>query len=426
MSLQISLFSSDVVSFNMNTDPNEFIEFVKNYSYNAGPTTVVETLNNGEVTYSKYINEYWTNRQRQSNSIHEISYRACFKPELPHFFISKLTKPLDIVFDPFGGRGTTIIEAALLDRWGISNDVNPLSEILAKPRIFPPTLEEIEQRLRKIEFNPEAKADIDLSMFYHQRTESELVSLRSYLLDRYSSKTLDDVDEWIRMVATNRLTGHSKGFFSVYTLPPNQAMSPERQLKVNEKRNQTPDYRDVKKIILEKSRSLLQDITPEIRERLQKNKTHYLFSNQDAKNLFTLEDNSINLTVTSPPFLDIVNYKEDNWLRCWFNNIDIDDLSTKISMFKSVDKWASYMAEVFKELYRVTKSGGYVAFEVGEVRKGKINLDEYIAPIGLKAGFVLLGIMINKQNFTKTSNAWGVQNMAGGTNTNRIVLFYKE
>lgn len=426
MSLQISLFSSDVVSFNMNTDPNEFIEFVKNYSYNAGPTTVVETLNNGEVTYSKYINEYWTNRQRQSNSIHEISYRACFKPELPHFFISKLTKPRDIVFDPFGGRGTTIIEAALLDRWGISNDVNPLSEILAKPRIFPPTLEEIEQRLRKIEFNPKAKADIDLSMFYHQRTESELVSLRSYLLDRYSSKTLDDVDEWIRMVATNRLTGHSKGFFSVYTLPPNQAMSPERQLKVNEKRNQTPDYRDVKKIILEKSRSLLQDITPEIRERLQKNKTHYLFTNQDAKNLFTLEDNSINLTVTSPPFLDIVNYKEDNWLRCWFNNIDSDDLSTKISMFKSVDKWASYMAEVFKELYRVTKSGGYVAFEVGEVRKGKINLDEYIAPIGLKAGFVLLGIMINKQNFTKTSNAWGVQNMAGGTNSNRIVLFYKE
>ena len=26
------------------------------------------------------------------------------------------------------------------------------------------------------------------------------------------------------MVATNRLTGHSAGFLSVYTLPPNQAM----------------------------------------------------------------------------------------------------------------------------------------------------------------------------------------------------------
>ena len=30
------------------------------------------------VIVKKYINEYWTARQRQSNSVHEISYRACF------------------------------------------------------------------------------------------------------------------------------------------------------------------------------------------------------------------------------------------------------------------------------------------------------------------------------------------------------------
>ena len=33
--------------------------------------------------------------------------------------------------------------------------------------------------------------------------------------------------------------------------------------------------------------------------------------------------------------------------------------------------------------------------------------------------------MINKQNFTKTSNIWGVSNNQGGTNTNRIVLLEK-
>ena len=35
-------------------------------------------------------------------------------------------------------------------------------------------------------------------------------------------------------------------------------------------------------------------------------------------------------------------------------------------------------------------------------------------------------ILINQQQFTKTSNIWGVDNMAGGTNTNRIVLFCKD
>jgi hypothetical protein len=35
------------------------------------------------------------------------------------------------------------------------------------------------------------------------------------------------------MVAVNRLTGHSPGFFSVYTLPPNQAVSVKAQQKIN-------------------------------------------------------------------------------------------------------------------------------------------------------------------------------------------------
>ena len=57
-------------------------------------------------------------------------------------------------------------------------------------------------------------------------------------------------DRWIAMVATNRLTGHSKGFFSVYTLPPNQAVSPQSQERINKKRQQVPDYRDTHLIIL--------------------------------------------------------------------------------------------------------------------------------------------------------------------------------
>jgi len=74
--------------------------------------------------------EFWTAKQRQANKLHEISYRACFKPQLPRFFIEKYTKEGDIVYDPFLGRGTTIIEAALLGRNVIGNDINPLSKIL--------------------------------------------------------------------------------------------------------------------------------------------------------------------------------------------------------------------------------------------------------------------------------------------------------
>ena len=83
------------------------------------------------------------------------------------------------------------------------------------------------------------------------------------------------------------------------------------------------------------------------------------------------------------------------------------------------------MSGVFGELYRITLPGGWVAFEVGEVNNGKIKLDEYVVPLGLKSGFICAGIMVNSQDFTKTSNIWGVNNMKIGTNTNRIVLFHK-
>ena len=76
--------------------------------------TSFDTIEVGYENYTKFINEFWTAKQRQANSIHEISYRACYKPQLPRFFIDIFTKSGDVVYDPFAGRGTTLIEAALM------------------------------------------------------------------------------------------------------------------------------------------------------------------------------------------------------------------------------------------------------------------------------------------------------------------------
>jgi hypothetical protein len=387
--------------------------------------TVIDYFDFGGIKIPKFINEFWTSKQRQNNPIHEVSYRACFKAELPRFFINILTKEKDIVYDPFAGRGTTTIEAALLNRNVIANDINPLSTILSKPRLFIPTYKEVETRLDKIKFRKELKADIDLSMFYHPDTESEIVSLRNYLIKRKKNKEEDLIDGWIRMVATNRLTGHSKNFFSVYTLPPNQAVTQERQKIINKQRKQTPYYKDVKNIILKKTRDLTKGIDKSLFEQLKKIGNKAVFLNSDARLTNNIKKNSVTLTVTSPPFLDIVNYTEDNWLRCWFNNINAKEISQKITITKKLEDWEKVMGEVFFELYRITKRGGFVAFEVGEVRQGKVKLDEHIVPLGIKAGFECIGVVINLQDFTKTANIWGINNNVVGTNTNRIVIFRK-
>jgi DNA modification methylase len=369
--------------------------------------------------------EFWTSKQRQASSLHEISYRACFKPQLPRYFIERFSREGDIVYDPFMGRGTTIIEAALLRRNVIGNDVSPLSRILAEPRLDIPAIEDVERRLNEISFSKKEKADIDLSMFFHRDTEAEIVSLQKYLASREKEKKEDRLDRWIRMVATNRLTGHSVGFFSVYTLPPNQATLPENQRRINRLRNQKPEYRDTKKIILKKTRTLLKRVSDNDRRNLDAVKLGAQFFTCDARGTPRIKNESVQLSVTSPPFLDIVQYSNDNWLRCWFNVIDADTIAELITVLKSIDDWRAVMLDVFSELYRITRYNGHVAFEVGEVRKGSVKLEEHVVPLGRQAGFTCEAVFINLQKFTKTANIWGIHNNSSGTNTNRIVLFRK-
>ena len=400
-------FIQSVIDFNEFGSPTHLEPFEWDVDGNKGTTM-------------KATNEYWTSQQRQAHSLHEISYRACYKPQLPRFFIERLSQPGDAVYDPFMGRGTTQMEAFLLARKPIGNDINPLSKVLLGPRLSPPHIEEIEQRLMEIDLSNPKEQNADLLAFYHPDTLKEIIALKEYCLEREKNGTLDTIDAWIRMVAINRLSGHSPGFFSVYTLPPNQAVSVKRQLKINENRNQIPEYKDISSRIIKKSKSLLKDWNSSHHDESIQHHPPQL-TNQDAKNVSQIKNSSVQLVVTSPPFLDVVDYQADNWLRCWF--IGVDSSQIEISQLKNVEKWDEAMTLVLKDIHRIVKPGGFVAFEVGEVRNGTVLLEENVLRCGVKAGLGPVIILINAQEFTKTANAWGVDNKTKGTNTNRIVVF---
>lgn len=386
---------------------DDIVAQLKAFTFNGAPT-IVEEWNGVPFLY----NEFWTARQRQAHRIHEVSYRACFKPQLPAFFVDRLTRPDDRVYDPFMGRGTTPVEAAILGRRPVGNDVNPLSAMLVRPRLHAPSNVQVEQRLREIDWTYSGPVREDLLVFYHPETLRQIHALRHWLAARQESGAFDGVDDWIRMVAINRLTGHSPGFFSVYTLPPNQAVSIDAQTKINAKRDQTPPVRSVPAIILKKSRSLLGDAP---------------FRASDCQ-LCTgpsdrtpdIKTGSVDLVVTSPPFLDVVQYAQDNWLRCWFADLDVSQVP--IAMHKRVEDWQAFVRNTFVELARIVRSGGHVAFEVGEVRNGKVQLEKVVLDAIAGLPFKPLAVLVNVQEFTKTANCWGVGNNVAGTNTNRIVI----
>ena len=93
-------------------DPAALASELRDFRWDGKPTRERSTsinANGASVTVPLLVNEFWTSRQRSAHSLHEISYRACFKPQLPRFFIDRLTAPGETVYDPFSGRGTTAL-----------------------------------------------------------------------------------------------------------------------------------------------------------------------------------------------------------------------------------------------------------------------------------------------------------------------------
>ncbi|MCB1157654.1 MAG: site-specific DNA-methyltransferase [Leptospiraceae bacterium] len=364
--------------------------------------------------------EFWTSKQRQSHNIHyAVSYRASFKPELPSFFINEfLNKKSRVILDPFGGRGTTTLEANLLGHYAIHNDISPISIFLASSRQTIPSLADLENKLNSLDLSKkvkESKEDEGLLAFFHKDTLKEIKNLKQ-LYKKDSSAEM----QYIMLTALSRLHGHSPGFFSVYTFP-QFSISPEAQKKNNIKRNQTPEYRAVKPRILAKMKRDLSSPLPPFYHEFAR---HNIYSNHSATNMFSLSDSIADLAVTSPPFLDKVDYIQDNWMKTWFLGYDKEDVKD-ISIIHNLDSWTSFIQATLKECSRVMKKKALFVIEVGEVKKGKemINLDELVIQASKNTNMNWVKTYINSQSFTKLSNCWNVSNNKLGTNTNRCVVF---
>lgn len=372
----------------------------------------------------EFVGELWTSSQRQMHSLHyAVSYRASFKPELPDFCIRRYSAPGDIVFDPFSGRGTTAFQAALLGRIPYASDANPLAALITKAKLMPVGLDEIVLRLHEIDLLrpvPLTAYKEMLSPFYHPDTYRELVNLKLAI-----KKNPDRVNRFIELLAISRLHGHSQGFFSVYSFP-QISIPPERQALINAKRRQEPEYRSVTPRIIKKAAQALRDGFKS---------DFYNYSDKaqvfcsDARSLSGMGDNSVDLIITSPPFLDKVDYLTDNWLEFWFTGINPRPLENSLIMTSKLDEWRSFMRDVLRESLRVLCPNCFAVFEVGEIETefGTINLDQILAEEAERIRsndkiFRVEEVLVNQQSFSKLANCFQVENNRKGTNTNRLVV----
>lgn len=76
-------------------------------------------------------------------------------------YIKTFTKPGDLVLDPFGGTGVTLIEALMLGRKAIHIDINPLSKFIVRNLIQPTDLATLDEAFQRVKRRFEAEAPKD-------------------------------------------------------------------------------------------------------------------------------------------------------------------------------------------------------------------------------------------------------------------------
>lgn len=362
--------------------------------------------------------------KNMGNRLHSIcSYMAMYPPSIPNHFIRKysLSKE-DTILDPFCGRGTTILEACLLGKEKvIGNDKNPLAVVLSKSKASVPQKGRIISRIKRLQKNYKQDEidinDIDdkITMIFSDYTLKQLVYLKKELKWKTSN-----VDNFITAMILGIIHGNSKGYLSL-SMPNTFSMSPNYVRKyIKEHRLQKPE-RNVFKLLPEK-----------LERCYQTSKKKAKIYMQDARNMSRINDSSIDLIITSPPYTRLITYGRFNWIRLWFLGKEGSEIDKKLFVTQSLDKYCDFMKEVLTEFKRVLKTDGKAILVIGDVTKKDsnkvINLAENVwrrcaKPLDFKIdGNIIEDVITDKDNGNpKVSRIWG-KTKGEATKIDRILI----
>ena len=99
-------------------------------------------------------------------------YPAKFIPQIVSRLLEKYTKEGDLIVDPFGGCGTTLVESKIMGRCSIGVDINPAAVLITEAKITPILPEKIQIAFinLKIEIDKYNK-DIQVKVPEHERID---------------------------------------------------------------------------------------------------------------------------------------------------------------------------------------------------------------------------------------------------------------
>jgi DNA modification methylase len=301
---------------------------------------------------------------------------ATFVAEIPFTLIEVLSKPHAVVYDPFGGIGTTFFQAFLLDRIPFTTEVGKVTTDFIKSLfiLFKPDTDFDKLRLsinkicanynEKTKYINQISPDIPfqkLSPWYHQETLNQL----SYLYLENENCDDDSIKALIHISISSLLKtvcSQNRGYGCVA-----DNMFPKKE-QIKEKNA----------LLFFKNHA--NSLITEIERQFKKNGSKFLHNyhdifesnsilNHDIRTDPPIKNKSVDLIVTSPPYPKMVDYVKSQRLSYYFFGYNMDDdlkpeIGARYKRAKpdALDSYLDDMNLANENISNKLKDGGYICY----------------------------------------------------------------
>lgn len=326
-----------------------------------------------------------------AKSIHSThQFPGNFIPQIPSHLIQILSGPGDVVLDPFGGSGTTAIEAIKLGRHAISSDRVTACVFVSSAKLT----------LLRSPLDNNVKSELLRTLAWVHHCETDTQGLQGegtnpQLSNWYADRTLRQLKFLWKLIEEH--SGTTRAILELIFSDVLFACASTGHSKTSTGKIRRHHWGWVADNVYPVVR-VEHDAISAFQERLidLPGPTSYqpsgnllsITMQQDARSV-ALPSSSVDLIVTSPPYVGVIDYSRANrLLYLWMGwNLDRDKgceigARYKRGRSKVQEEYLSEISECWAEFYRVLRPGGYCAIVIGESRKYPGTVDKTLADLG--------------------------------------------
>lgn len=354
-----------------------------------------------------------------TNSMHP--YPAKFIPQIPRNFIEQLSGKGDTVYDPFLGSGTTAVEANILGRNAIGNDVNELAVLIAKVKTTPIPSKKlllIDDMLHRVR----TRIDRLYSGGKNNIKKPDIVNLEMWF-DDFVIDELVIIKEEIEKLNDQRLINFCHVALSGIIINVSKQDSDTRYVRVLKKIKHFDTYTKFHNRIHK-----LMKIVMSSNKLIGNGKSVFKVADSRTENIF--KENSADLSITSPPYPNAYDYHLYHKYRMFWLGMNPRQLRrSEIGAHVDYSKKNGHteldfmqdMAKCLLNISRILKENSYLVFVMGDsILKGRnIKNNEILKQVALNTSFNFIteytrNLRLNRKSFNPK---------IGNIKTEKILVF---